>query len=284
MFLSSITRVAVFVCLTMLPMSAQSPDANALVARSVKKELADLEHPSSYWMYRLRKETRSGIAVRDIIETPSVVIGRTITWNGRQLTAEERMKEDERLNLLLTDKDELAKKQREQYDDKKRVITLIGALPKALLYEYVGEEVVLGRPTIRLRFKPNPDYSPESRETYGFRATEGKLWIDKAQERIARLDAVLTHDVSIGWFLGKINKGGKLFLEQRAVAPDQWKLVNLIVEADGRALFFKTIALKQKQFGSDYRRVPGNLTAERAITMLRQTGTSTNASAVAGKK
>jgi hypothetical protein len=260
-----------------------SLDANALVARSVKKELADLDHPSSYWKYRLRKETKSGIAVRDVIETPSVMIGRTVTWNGRELTVEERQKEEERLNRLLTDPDELANKQREQREDKKRVVNLIAALPKALLYEYDGTELVYGRETIRLRFKPNPDYSPDSRETYGFKATEGKLWIDKSQERIARLDAVLTHDVSIGWFLGRIDKGGKLFLEQHAIAPDQWKLVNLIVEANGKALFFKTIALKQKQFGSDYRRVPNNLTTERAIAMLRQPTTSTTASA-AGKK
>lgn len=269
-------------CLLVASGTAQtrvSLDANALVARVVKKELADLERPSAYWMYRVKKETKSGVAVRDMIETPSVILARTITWNGRQLTLEERQQEDEKLNKLLTNKEELASKQKEQAEEKKRVMTLIGALPKALLYEYDGMEMIRGRESIRLRFKPNLSYSPESKETYGFKATEGKLWIDKATEHIARLDAVLTKDVSIGWFLGRIDKGGKLFLEQHNVAGDQWKLVNLIVEASGRALLFKSIALKQKQFGSDYRRVPSDLTAERAISMLRNGGnTSTAAS------
>jgi hypothetical protein len=271
MFRRFTSGLALVLCLFAVA-QAQAPlgDSNALVARAVKRELSDLDHPSSFWMYRVHKETKSGNAVRDMIETPTLILARTITWNGRTLTPEERQKEDDKLGLLLNNKDELASKQKEQREEKQRIVSLLAALPKALLYEYDGDEVIRGRNNIRLRFKPNPDYSPETRETYVFRGTEGKLWVDKAAERVTRLDATLTNDVNIGWgILGRINKGGKLYLEQQMVAPDQWKLVTLIVEADGKALFFKTINMKQKQFGSDYRRVPNNLTAERAIAMLR---------------
>jgi len=44
----------------------------------------------------------------------------------------------------------------------------------------------------------------------------------------------------------------------------------LIIEATGQAFIFKSITLKQRQFASDYRAVPPNLTVESAVNLLKR--------------
>ena len=250
---------------------AQSTDGKELVRRAAANAVASARDTSKLFVYRTTKETNSGVALRDMVETREVILARTITWNGRQLTAEERAKEDAKLNLLVTNSEELRKKKADQDNDRKRTLALVRALPDALIYRYDGTEVVRGREAIRLKFSPNPDFSPTTTETYGLKAAEGTMWIDKEQTRIVRMEAALTENVYIGWgILGHINKGGHLELEQSLLPGNAWRISKLNIEATGRAFFFKTINIKQKQSGWDYRPVPANLSVVQAIEVLKR--------------
>ena len=86
-----------------------------------------------------------------------------------------------------------------------------------------------------------------------------------------KLDATLTDNVNIGWggILGHINKGGHFVLGQNMVANGKWKLTTLILQATGKLLIFKSITLNQRQFGSDYKIVPPNLTIAQAVELLK---------------
>jgi hypothetical protein len=267
------------VCCLGLAVSAQSAsmtsaDIDALVRASVDNEIRATQDNSSLFRYTLSKETNSGTAVREMVETADGVIARTITWNGRQLTPAERAKEDERLALLISSLEERQKKFREQREDAERAVRMLRALPDALLYEFDGNERIHGRNTIRLRFRPNPAFSSTAKETYLFRAAEGDLWIDAAHKRIMKLQGVTKSDVSIGWgILGHIRKGGKMFLEQSLVGDNQWRLTGLNIEADGKVLFFKTLKIRQRQSASKF--VPvSQMTVADAVELLRRNGTT----------
>lgn len=255
--------------------SAQVPyapsDAQALVRRAAANATSAAQDSSKIFIYRAAKETNSGSAVRDMIETKEVILARTITWNGKEPSAEERAKEDARLELLVTSPEELKKKQAEQQADRKRTLQLVKALPDALIFEYDGTEMFHGREAIRLKFTPDPNFNPTSRETYGLKAAAGRLWIDRAHTQIVRMEAALTENVYIGWgILGHINKGGRLELEQSLLPGNAWRITKLNIEATGKAFFFKTIRIKQRQSGWDYRPLPGDLTIAQAIATLKQ--------------
>jgi hypothetical protein len=201
-----------------------------------------------------------------------VILARTLTWNGRGLTADERVKEDSKLDLVVRDAEELSKKRADQEADRKRTLQLVRALPDALRYTYDGSQLIQGRDAIRLKFTPNPDFSPTSKETYGLKAAAGTLWIDKQQTQIIRMEAELMENVYIGWgILGHINKGGKLELEQSLLPGNAWRISKLNIEATGKAFFFKTIRIKQRQSGWDYKPVPNNLSVAQAVAALKQT-------------
>lgn len=55
---------------------------------------------------------------------------------------------------------------------------------------------------------------------------------------------------------------------QAEVAPGHWELTTLNVDMKGRVLFFKTIGVQQKEYRTDFRRVPDNLTLAQGVDML----------------
>ena len=250
-----------------------------LVRKSVELEVTAAQDYSSPYTYVLRKESNSGVAVRQMVETKDgLLLARTITWNGKVPSAEDQAKEDKRLERLITSADERSKKAAEQKDDAQRALRILRALPTSSLYTMDGREMIAGRDTIRLAFKPNPKFGPEAKETYLLKAAEGKMWIDAESNRMVRLDATITDSVNIGWgLLGKIDKGGKLFLEQALVKGGQWRMTQLRIDATGKALIFKSIRIKQHQSGSNYEPIKPVTVAE-GVAMLKRAAQTTSAS------
>jgi hypothetical protein len=65
--------------------------------------------------------------------------------------------------------------------------------------------------------------------------------------------------------------GGYFNVEERELLPGQWDLALMEVNMQGKALFFKTIAVQEKEYRSDFRPVPDDLTlAEGADMLTRQ--------------
>jgi hypothetical protein len=264
-------RLVVFLLSTLAAACAESPaDPRALVQMTVENELKAAKDISSLYRYVLRKETKSGISVREMVETKDGIVAKTLTWNDRQLTPEERAKEDAKLAKLGSSAEEQRKKFAEQRQDASQAMKMLEALPYALLYEYTGTEPIRGREAVRLRFKPNPNFSSSAKETYLFRGAEGNIWIDTQAKRIVKLDGVTTRDVNIGWgLLGHIDKGGKFFLEQAKVGPEKdWRIITLNLDARGKALLFKTIKIHQRQTATDFRQV-APMTVAQAVDLLR---------------
>lgn len=246
-------------------------DAQGLIRRAANNATKAAQDTSGLFMYRVKKETNAGVAVRDLIETKDLILARTITWNNRELTVEERAKEEQKLQTVLSNANAQQKKKEEQDADRRRTLSLVRALPDALIYTFDGSELVRGREAHRLRFRPNPDFDPPTKESYGLKAAAGRIWVDKEQEQIVRMEAALTENIYIGWgILGHISRGGTLELEQSLLAGNKWRITTLNVNATGKAFFFKTIRIKQRMTGWDFRPVPTNLTLTQAVEILRK--------------
>src|SRR4051812_13696540 len=83
-----LTSFAAFAQSAPAPQSRQA--AEALVRRTVNKEVADMQNPTDFWRYHLRKVTASGSQTRDMIETKEGIVARTIAVNDQPLTPEQR--------------------------------------------------------------------------------------------------------------------------------------------------------------------------------------------------
>ena len=246
--------------------------ASQLVRRVIAHEVQAEKQDHSYWMFRLQQsQSGSETKTEEVVETPHGWLRRLLAVNGRPLTADQRKKEDERLHKLLTDPAEQRKNQEATRNDVQQAQQLLQMLPDAFLYSYAGSKAGI----VKLNFKPNPKFHPQSREATVFHDMVGSLWLDVTQQRLAGIQGHLNQKVKFaGGLLGYLDKGGTFDVKQTQIAPGVWDVTYMNIQMNGKALFFKTIAVREKDIRSDYRRVSSRLTLAQAAKLLnRQTNT-----------
>jgi hypothetical protein len=248
--------------------AAQEPlpqNANDYIRQALEHELAEQDRDHTHWRYSLHREDDKGTQDRDIIETGDGSLSRTVLKFGRPLTPEERTLDDNRMQRVLSDAGERAKHNKREKEDAEKARNMLKALPDAFIFQYDGEE----DGCVRLSFTPNPRYSPPSRELQVFHSLRGKIWIDRAQKRLARVEGSLFEDVTFGFgLLGRLNKGGTFKVVQQQVAPQHWEVVSLNINMSGHAVIFKNINVKHTQLLSAFQRVSDSLTLQQAYDML----------------
>jgi len=241
--------------------------ANDLVRKVIDSELKTEAADHSHWMLRLdTKKPNSAEEVDEVVETKDGDLHRPILINGRNPSEAQQRKADAHIKYLVQHPDALRKSQHDQSADQNRSQHMLKLLPEAFVFQQGERRGDLAQ----FNFKPNPKFRPPDREARVFHAMEGSIWLDTRQNRLAQIDGHLMQEVKFGGgILGHLDKGGQFFVKQEEVAQGYWELTSLNVQMNGKALFFKTIAVRQKYTRSEFKRVPDNLTVAQGAGMLR---------------
>jgi len=259
------------------PSVAQMSDAEAskflrdAIANELKCEGADHSH----WLLRLdTSKPNTGENVDEVVETKDGELKYPIVVNGRSLDQQQRQQAEKRLQSLVTHPQDIRNSSKAESEDDSHGQRLLKMFPNAFIVHYAGTDGSL----VQLHFTPNPKFDPPTREARVFHAMEGSIWLDQKQNRLARIKGQLTQEVKFfGGVLGYLHKGGQFEVTQNEVAPGYWELTALNVQMNGKALFFKTISVRQKYTRSEFKRVPDSLSAAQGLQMLRSTVQSENA-------
>ncbi len=246
-------------------------DPVELVRKAVDNE-AHAANDNTFYMYRTRKETPKGVELKQYVETTQGTVGRVIGYNDKPLDAAQRQAEDERLEHLANDPKELAKKRQAQKQDSDRVTRMVKTLPDAFLYDFESKETAPnGHEIVKLKFRPNPNFDPPSREQQVFTGMSGTLLVDASAERIAEINGTLFRDVGFGWgILGHLDKGGRFVVTQADVGDGHWQTVRTTLRFTGRALFFHVININSIETSSDFHRLPNNLTFLQGVQLSKK--------------
>src|SRR5205807_5014752 len=124
------------------------------------------------------------------------------------------------------------------------------------LYDFQlgGEQQVDGHAAWVISATPKPGYQPQRRDARPLLKIRGKLWIDKAEYQLVRLEAETTDTISYGLFIARLNAGAKLVFEQTRVNDEIWLPKREAVSGSGRLGLVKKIVLQQELIWSDYRK------------------------------
>ena len=258
---------------------AQQPQAASpveLVRQTIQNEVKPANDRVKF-MFLERKETPRGSQTKLLVETRDAMAGMVIAINDRPLNPEQRQAEITRVERFIKNPDELKKKIRDEKEDADRTVRIMKALPDAFLFQPDGTEVGkegLGKPgdeLVRLKFRPNPRYSPPSRVELVLTGMEGTLLIDANQHRLARIDGKLVKEVGFGWgILGHLNPGGHFQVDQSDVGNNRWEVTHMDLAFTGKILFFKSLNIKSNEVYSDFRPVPANLTFAEGVELLKK--------------
>src|SRR6202521_4741048 len=184
------TRIAFAIMSASAAFSQQTSESPVdLVRRTVQNEVA-ASNGDAKLAFMDRKETPHGSQTKLMVETREGLAGMMVAFNDKPLTAEQRQAEEARLAGLVSNPEGLKKKQRSEQEDAERVARIVKALPDAFLYELDGTAVgnpgigKAGAELVRLKFRPNPKYSPPSHVDQLLTGMQGYILIDPDQHRI----------------------------------------------------------------------------------------------------
>ncbi len=257
---------------------AQNPASSSiqLVREAIHNEISSNNRGPNF-MFREVSQGSDGSKTKLLVETRDAMAGLLIATNGHPLTADQRQAEQKRLEHLVNDPDDLDKKCKREKEDAERTQRIMSAFPEAFLYEEdgtaSGEEGLgaPGDPLVRLKFRPNPRYSAPSHVEQILTGLQGTMLIDRKQHRIAKIDGTLMKEVGFGWgILGHLDRGGHFIVQQGDMGGGHWEITRMDLSFTGKALFFKTLNIKDQEVYSDFQPAPRGLTFAQGVELLKK--------------
>ena len=248
-----------------------------LVRQAVATEVAAFQDPSVKHQFRSRKQTPRGSQTKLYVETHDAMAGMVIAYDDRPVTEAELAGEHAHLQGLLDQPEQLRHKQAQEKEVTDRFVRILKALPDVYVYEYDGTEAATadfgkaGTPLVRLKFRPNPNYTPPSHlSEQALGGTRGTMLIDVERHRIARVEGTVFKDVNFGWgFFGRLDKGGHFLIAQTDVGDGTWEITRMTLSFTGKILLFKSFNMVSDEVLSDFRRVPADMTFAQGVDLLK---------------
>lgn len=246
-----------------IPDQTSPPTADELIVAVIANELADREQLLK-WMWMIEKRVGVETLTEVQVETRDGPLYRLLAIDGTALNPGQRLQDDARLGHLLKDPGQLLKLKQAQDDDEVKLQKLLSPMPHAFLCDYDGVEENF----LRIKFHPNPAYTPPTYEARVIHSLAGTMLIDSEHKRLAKVVAHLVNRVEFGYgLLGRIDSGTMEF-ERVEVGPQQWKTAFINIHFSGRVAIFKTISKDQYERRSDFRLVAGDLSLSDARDLL----------------
>ena len=271
-----LTLLSLAVSLRAQENTAQEIPAAQLVRETVAQEIQAASDTSHKHLFRSRKQMPRGSQTRLYVETNDSMAGMTIAHNDQPLTAQQQKAEQDHLAWLAGSPEQLRKKRAREKEDEDRTLRVVRALPDAFRYEYEGDETgapglgKTGDPLKKLKFTPNPSYSPPSRVEQVLQGMKGYLLIDAAAHRIAAIEGTLFRDVTFGWgIIGHLDKGGHFRVQQADVGDGSWELTSMSLRMTGKILLFRGLSITTDEVFSDFQQVPADLPFSKGVDLLK---------------
>jgi hypothetical protein len=153
-----------------------------------------------------------------------------IAEDGQTLSGDRAAAERARLQAIAADPESFQKSAAALKNDEKHAREMLSMLPKAFLLEGMREDGGY----LRIDFRPDPAYAPQSLEERVIHGMSGSLLLDGKAMRLHRIEGRLPEDVSIGFGLVATIHAGSNFNTMRSrVDADEWKTVSLDTDISG---------------------------------------------------
>jgi hypothetical protein len=259
---------ASFPIFAQVTISSQHPqiDADRLARDVFRNEIDAQIHDRSLWSYRELKEDDGKQKLFAVCQTNDGEIDRLLAVNGQALSPEQRQAEDQRIQKMIKQPGQMRRKQKEQHEDAIQEQKLMRMFLDAFHFQYEGAQETL----VKLKFTPNLNFYPSGHAAKVFHDMEGILLVDNRQKRLAEIRGQLTSEVRFfGGLLGHLDKGGTFLVRQQDMGSGHWELTSREIEMNGKALFFKTIAVRERESYSNFRQVLDGTTLQQALTYLQ---------------
>jgi hypothetical protein len=199
------------------------------------------------------------IKTYDVLEIYGEQVQRLTKKNDQPLDAKEAAKEDEKIQKIIDkrkNESEADRKKREERQEKEREDDrkFVREIADAYNFTLVGTEQIDGREAWVIDGEPRPGFEPHMKDAKFLSKFRGRVWIDRSDLQLAKLDVQAIDTVSIGWVLARIHQGTRVMLEQTRVNDEVWLPQHVTFKIDARVALFKGYLMDGDQTYSDYKK------------------------------
>jgi hypothetical protein len=195
----------------------------------------------------------------EVLEIYGEQVERLIEKNDKPLSQKDAAKEEEKIQKIIDkrkNESEGQRKKREERaikdrEDGRKFVTEVA---DAYNFKLVGTELVGGREAWVIDGEPRPGFVPHMKEGKFLSKFHGRVWVDKADLQLAKMDVECLDTISWGLFLARFHKGSRFMLEQTRVNDEVWLPLHLTAKIDVRLGLIKNFDVNLEQSFRDYRK------------------------------
>jgi len=180
----------------------------------------------------------------EIMEIYGEQVQRLIEKDGKPLTEKEAAKEEAKIQKAIDKRKnesegDRRKREQKQEKDREEGRKFVREVSEAYIFKLVGTESVGGREAWVIDGEPRPGFVPHMKEAKFLSKFRGRVWVDKSDLQLAKMDVECLDTVTWGLFLARFHKGSRFALEQTRVNEEVWLPRQLAAKIDVRLALLK---------------------------------------------
>ena len=199
------------------------------------------------------------IKTYEVLEIYGEQVQRLIEKDDKPLSSKDAAKEEEKIQKIIDkrkNEPEEARKKREEKESKQREEDrkFVHEIADAYDFKLVGTELVGGREAWVIDGEPRPGFEPHMKESKYLSKFRGRVWIDKDDLQLAKMDVEALDTISWGLVIARIHKGTRFTLEQTRVNDEVWLPKQVNYKVDARVALLKGYNLDGQLTYRDYKK------------------------------
>jgi hypothetical protein len=195
----------------------------------------------------------------EVLKVYGEQVERLIEKNDKPLSKKDAAKEEEKIQKLIDkrknesegDRTKRAEREEKDREDSRKFVTEVA---DAYKFKLLGTELVGRGDAWVIDAEPRPGFVPHLKEAKLLLKFHGRVWIDKADLQLARMDVECLDTISFGLFLARFHRGSRLMLEQTRVNDEVWLPARLTANVDVRLGLVKNFNVNIEQTFRDYKK------------------------------
>ena len=254
--LAEVFAVISFLPAAALSLRSQTPDVQAIIAKSVQANQRDFDAAPQY---NNKERDRAGgdTKLYQVTMIEGTPYQRLLQVNGKPLPqtrkAEELKKEQQAKQERKSESSEQRRARIAKYQtDRTRDNNMMEQLTKAFNFTLVKQAKLRGFAVYVLKATPKTGYNPPNMDCQVLPGMQGELWIDKKTFQWVKVTARVIHPVAIEGFLARVEPGTRFELERAPVDGDIWQPSHFSMRSRAKVLFLVNRSSSQDQTFFDY--------------------------------
>ena len=195
----------------------------------------------------------------EVLEIYGEQVQRLVAKDDKPLDAKDAAKEEEKIQKIIdkrkNETDEQRKKREEKEEkDREDGRKFVKEVADAFNFKLLGTELVGEREAWVIEAEPRPGFQPHMKFADKLPKFHGRVWIDKADLQLSKLDVEALDTISFGLVLARLHKGTRFIMEQTRVNDEVWLPRHVTFKFDARVALFKGYKMDGEQTFSDYKK------------------------------